>query len=158
MQNVINLAYYNETFFKKLLQYLVARKAQNTVYDCIWKGLVVSWLSLFLFLEMSTIGPIRARPSHLPSIRNQSLFFSPQLHTEKWKVERSTPILIQNTCSCTTSQEPLSLLSIRKQMWNQFPWKWEHLKILQFLLNWNSLYPMNTTSHLFRRVRWITTM
>lgn len=114
-------------------------------------------LSLFPFLERPTIGPIRACQGHLPSIRSQSLFFSPQLRTERWKADRSTPILVQNTCSCTTSQGPLSLISFWKQMWKQFPWKCEQLKILQFPLDWNSLCPpVYATSHLLPRVQWIT--
>lgn len=117
------------TLYKIWLQCLVARKAQNALYNYTADSFISYkkvWLwacSFFLYLEMPTIGPIRACQGHLPSIRNQSLYFSPQLHTEKWKADRSTPILIQNTCSCTTSQGTSSLISIWKQMWKQFPWK-----------------------------------
>lgn len=68
----------------KTLYMITLQTALYSIYFFKKSGCALS----FLFLEMSTIGPIRARQSHLPSIRSQSLFFSPQLRTEKWKADR----------------------------------------------------------------------
>lgn len=86
MQNVINLAYFNDSL--QNTSGISGRKRSTKRYDHVTESLIYLiylffkklWLwagSLFLFLEMSTIGPIRACQSHLRSIRKPSLI----LHT-----------------------------------------------------------------------------